>query len=444
MEKWDADIYFLQEMRSESELISMVNTMPNYSYVFDEESGNLGFALVYKNQYVTFNSKNELWADTPNNDDGDSDYANNASYQFADRPPMENYVTWSDGVKTINLYLIGIHYKCCGDDSYDANDTGDETTRRHHASLLLTDYILNNRANDNVIILGDFNNVGSQSITNPTLSPFTDQDNFESANSFRLTDLSILQGPASGLTIFYKNLFKFFALFSLIVGQELKDIDTKLSNLEFEQVQLPLEQLHSQYPENSDILLRLSITHHYLSESAIKEREDKKNALKAFQYIKQANEIDPDNPNILKWYVITLGKTVEEDTIRNQIEQSKNIQTIALKVIELLPNDEFCYSIMGQWHYKLADLGRASRRIASILFSEPPKGSFEEAQYFFEKSLQYNPDYIGTYYWLGKTYLKLDKKQKAVELFKIGVTLDRPFKREEKADRGMKRYLEKL
>ena len=58
------------------------------------------------------------------------------------------------------------------------------------------------------------------------------------------------------MIIFYKNLFKFFVLFSLIVGQELKDIDTKLSNLEFEQVQLPLEQLHIKYPENSDILLR--------------------------------------------------------------------------------------------------------------------------------------------------------------------------------------------
>ena len=246
------------------------------------------------------------------------------------------------------------------------------------------------------------------------------------------------------MIIFYKNLFKFFVLLSLIAGQELKDIDTKLSNLEFEQVQLPLEQLNSKYPENSDILLRLSITHHYLSESAIEKSEDKKNALKAFKYIEQANDIDPDNPNILKWYVIALGKTVEEDTIRNQIEQSKNIQTIALKVIELLPNDECCYSIMGQWHYKLADLGRASRRIASILFSEPPKGSFEEAQYFFEKSLQYNPNYIGTYYWLGKTYLKLDKKKKAVELFQVGVTLDRPFKREEKAYQGMKSYLEKL
>ena len=246
------------------------------------------------------------------------------------------------------------------------------------------------------------------------------------------------------MIISLKNLFIGIILSSLIAGQDLKDIDIKLTNLEFDKAQASLEQLYNQYPENTDVLLRLSITHHYLSESALKKSLDKKNALKAFEYIEKALNIEPDNPDILKWYVITLGKTVEEDTIRNQIEQSKNIQSIALKVIDLLPDDEFCYSIMGQWHYKLADLGRASRRLASILFSEPPKGSFEEAQYFFEKSLEYNSDYIGTYYWLGKTYLKLNKEQKAIDLFKVGITLDRPFKREERAYQGMKSYLDKL
>ena len=44
----------------------------------------------------------------------------------------------------------------------------------------------------------------------------------------------------------------------------------------------------------------------------------------------------------------------------------------------------------------------------------------------------------------GKTYLKLNNEQKAIELFKLGVTLDRPFKREERAYQGMKSYLEKL
>ena len=246
------------------------------------------------------------------------------------------------------------------------------------------------------------------------------------------------------MIISLKNLFIGIILSSLIAGQDLKDIDIKLTNLEFDKAQASLEQLYNKYPENTDVLLRLSITHHYLSESALKKSLDKKNALKAFEYIEKAFNIEPDNPDILKWYVITLGKTVEEDTIRNQIEQSKNIKNIALKVIDLLPDDEFCYSIMGQWHYKLADLGRASRRIASILFSEPPNGSFEEAQHFFEKSLERNSDYIGTYYWLGKTYLKLNNEQKAIELFELGVTLDRPFKREERAYQGMKSYLEKL
>lgn len=246
------------------------------------------------------------------------------------------------------------------------------------------------------------------------------------------------------MIISLKNLIIVIILFSLIAGQDFKDIDIKLTNLEFDKAQAPLEQLYNKYPQNTDVLLRLSITHHYLSESAMKKNLDKDNALKAFEYALKAFNIEPDNPDILKWYVITLGKTVEEDTIRNQIEQSKNIKNIALKVINLLPDDEFCYSIMGQWHYKLADLGRASRRIASILFSEPPKGSFQEAQYFFEKSLEINSDYIGTYYWLGKTYLKLNQEQKAIELFKLGVTLDRPFKREERAYQGMKSYLEKL
>ena len=246
------------------------------------------------------------------------------------------------------------------------------------------------------------------------------------------------------MIISLKNLFIGIILSSLITGQDFKDIDIKLTNLEFDKAQAPLEQLHNKYPQNTDVLLRLSITHHYLSESAMKKNLDKDNGLRAFEYALKAFNIEPDNPDILKWYVITLGKTVEEDTIRNQIEHSKNIKNIALKVIIHLPDFDFSYSIMGQWHYKLADLGRASRRIASILFSEPPKGSFEEAQYFFEKSLERNSDYIGTYYWLGKTHLKLNNEQKAIELFKLGVTLDRPYKREERAYQGMKSYLENL
>jgi|TARA_B100001093_G_scaffold485258_1_gene519420 tetratricopeptide (TPR) repeat protein len=241
--------------------------------------------------------------------------------------------------------------------------------------------------------------------------------------------------------------FKFFHIIfffiNILIAQDFSKIDKDLSELNFDKTLITLEELNNSHPNNEDILLRLSITHHYLSEQSIEKKEDKENAQKAYKYIVQAYNLNSEDPNILKWYVIALGKTVEEESIRRQIEQSKNIENLSLKVIEMMPDDEFCYNIMGQWHYKLASLGKASRRIASILFSEPPQGSFEQAMYFLGKSLELNADYIGTYYWLGKVHLKLGNKQKAYELFNKGILLDRPFKREEKLFQDMNKIIER-
>lgn len=230
----------------------------------------------------------------------------------------------------------------------------------------------------------------------------------------------------------------------IIFSQDFSDIDNKIVNFNFKEAKVYLEELDKNSDKNIEILTRLSIVHHFLSESAEDKSTERKNAIKAFEYIEKAYTINPKNPKVLKWYVIALGKTVEKKSIREQIEESKNIEKIALSVIELLPNDEYCYNILGQWHYRLADLNGPSRKIASFLFSEPPEGSFIEAQFFLEQSIKINPDYIGTYYWLGKTYLKINKKQKAIELFKVGIALDRPFKREEEAYQAMKSYLNKL
>lgn len=243
---------------------------------------------------------------------------------------------------------------------------------------------------------------------------------------------------------FIKYLISFLLPIGIIFSQDFSDIDNKIVNFNFKEAKVYLEELDKNSDKNIEILTRLSIVHHFLSESAEDKSTERKNAIKAFEYIEKAYTINPKNPKVLKWYVIALGKTVEKKSIREQIEESKNIEKIALSVIELLPNDEYCYNILGQWHYRLADLNGPSRKIASFLFSEPPEGSFIEAQFFLEQSIKINPDYIGTYYWLGKTYLKINKKQKAIELFKVGIALDRPFKREEEAYQAMKSYLNKL
>jgi tetratricopeptide (TPR) repeat protein len=224
-------------------------------------------------------------------------------------------------------------------------------------------------------------------------------------------------------------------------SQDFSIIDTKISKFEFQEAKIILDELYKESKNDIEVLTRLSIVHHFISESAKNNFNERENSNKAFEYINDAYNIAQKNPKVLKWYVIALGKTVESKSIRKQIEVSKNIEQIALDVIKALPDDEFCYNILGQWHYRLADLNGPSRKIASILFSDPPEGSFTQAKFFLEQSIKINPDYIGTYYWLGKTYIKLGNPKKANELFKSGIGLERPFKREEEIFKKMNKLL---
>ena len=214
-------------------------------------------------------------------------------------------------------------------------------------------------------------------------------------------------------------------------SQDFSKIDIDLDNLNFKETIIPLQKLNNTFPKNIDVLVRLSAAHHFLSEEADDKKIERLNMDKALKYILEAMSIDSTHAEVHKWYAVSYGKSVENQNIRTQIESSKIIEFHSLQAIEKLPNDPFCYNIMGQWHYRLADISSLSRRLATIIFEEPPKGSFEMAEYFLQKSLSLEPDYIGTYYWLGKTYQKIGRKDDALILFRKAVNLPRPYKREE-------------
>ncbi len=214
-------------------------------------------------------------------------------------------------------------------------------------------------------------------------------------------------------------------------SQDFSKIDIDLDNLNFKETIIPLQKLNNTFPKNIDVLVRLSAAHHFLSEEADDKKIERLNMDKALKYILEAMSIDSTHAEVHKWYAVSYGKSVENQNIRTQIESSKIIEFHSLQAIEKLPNDPFCYNIMGQWHYRLADISSLSRRLATIIFEEPPQGSFEMAEYFLQKSLSLEPDYIGTYYWLGKTYQKIGRKDDALILFRKAVNLPRPYKREE-------------
>lgn len=114
---------------------------------------------------------------------------------------------------------------------------------------------------------------------------------------------------------------------------------------------------------------------------------------------------------------------------------------ILQRAIELNPEEPTLMYMLGKWCYQVADLTWYQRKIASVIFGEPPSSSFEEALKYFETAEEIDPNfYSQNLLMLGKTYLKLNQKVQALKYLKM--TVEYPAKNED--DRDAKQEAQKL
>ena len=82
-----------------------------------------------------------------------------------------------------------------------------------------------------------------------------------------------------------KNLGKYFFykifISSIIFAQDFNDIDQEIINFNFQEAKFKLEKFENN-KHNIEILTRLSIVHHFLSESAENKFSEQKNTNKAY------------------------------------------------------------------------------------------------------------------------------------------------------------------
>jgi len=140
IESMNIDIIALQEIESTSDFNQLVSSLgDNWSGYRSGNSnwGELSFLINtikinYQEPYTILNEH---------------------SPDFAYRPPYVLEFSYNNQ----NFILINIHYKCCGDGNLDEGNTWDEEYRRLMASYHLEEHISENFDNQNVILLGDFN-----------------------------------------------------------------------------------------------------------------------------------------------------------------------------------------------------------------------------------------------------------------------------------------------
>lgn len=158
----DPDVIALQEVKSEADFNRLVKLLPGWIGMFNpvnNDEWNLAYLIKSKEAAFVEGSENLLFS--------------NEGTAFP-RAPYEIKIKYLLSGKEV--FLINLHLKCCGGEE-------NENSRRS-ASLKLKQYLDNSRANDRVVMLGDFNDEISsdRDAENPFLNFVNDPARYQFAD----------------------------------------------------------------------------------------------------------------------------------------------------------------------------------------------------------------------------------------------------------------------
>jgi len=167
-------------------------------------------------------------------------------------------------------------------------------------------------------------------------------------------------------------------------------------------------------PENAEVLWRAARAYFNVADQAPDDEQLQiDNMYPGFEMAKTCVELAPDIAEGHQYYAILIGRIGEIEGTKQKIENSYDVREHTLIAIDLDPENDSNYHVMGRWHFALADLSWVERKVASIIYATPPEASFEEAAEYFQMANKLAGGDVRHLLWMGKSYIELDKEAEA-------------------------------
>jgi len=172
-------------------------------------------------------------------------------------------------------------------------------------------------------------------------------------------------------------------------------------------------------PNNYEALWKLSRAYVDVGET-LKDKDKRREYFKkAEEFARKAIEVNPDGSKGHLTLSIALGRVALDASPKERIRLSKEIKAEVDKALQLDPNDDIAWHVLGRWHRKLATLSWIEKKFANIFLGGVPKeASLEKAVEAFQKAIELNPGHINHHLELAITYEKMGEKEKAIAEYK--------------------------
>ncbi len=221
-------------------------------------------------------------------------------------------------------------------------------------------------------------------------------------------------------------LFIFTVAFGQMEKPELLDkVDQLDTAKEYEAALSLMKENEDNYNDEPEFLWRMARAYFAIGDQNQDSEEiQKENYYPGFEKASKCVEIAPDLAGGHQYYAILVGKIGELEGTKQKIKNSYQVKEHALKAIELDPENDSNYHVMGRWHYALSELSWIEKKVAEMIYSELPEASFAEAADFFKQAHKINPTDLRHILWLGKSYEELGEDNQAENVWKKALTIE--------------------
>ncbi|MCK4823540.1 hypothetical protein KA005_47755 [bacterium] len=149
-----------------------------------------------------------------------------------------------------------------------------------------------------------------------------------------------------------------------------------------------------------------------------KEKRQKEIYFKmAKEFCEEALKVNPDGWEAHFRLSVAFGRLALFRGGKEKIKLSKMVKAEAEKAIQLNPEADLVYHVLGRWHQNVADLSGTLKFFAKVLYGGVPPASNKDAVKMFKKAIKIDPNHIEHHLELGRTYKLMKKKPLARKYF---------------------------
>lgn len=172
------------------------------------------------------------------------------------------------------------------------------------------------------------------------------------------------------------------------------------------------------------VLWRLARVCYQLASSFDDQNVKKKEYLEeGYKHAGIAYEKEPDEFDVIKWYAACTGGRTDFLGTSEKIKQGHKFKELIDKALAKSPNDYALLYMRGRFALSVAGLSWVERKAAAMLFSDPPKATYDEALNDFLAVYKLKPEWVENLLFLGKCYLAKKEKDEAIKYLKMAVEI---------------------